>query len=501
MPIDVETLPPLGEAPSEVGAGALLLRLSRDLADRKRLERLTLLHDWYFGRPPLPSVARNAREALREFHCHCRTNLAALIADAPADRQRVRGVRTSADSDSTGDRAAWELYRRMRMPLVAADALRLKYRFGESFILTGPPQEDEPDVPVVTAEDPRYVVAESDPMRPWLLRAGAKIVRDEAAGLDLAYLYRRGRIDVAVHELPRRRGAVASSAPARFNGKDWEWAPELAPSVPAGLMPLVPFRNLDGLGEFEPHLDLLRRINFMILQRLTIAVLQAFRQRALKGAPDKDAKGQQIDYNDIFTADAGAIWLLPETAEMWESKEVDLSGVLESASSDIRQLAAVARTPMHTLMPSGENQSAEGAAYAREGLVFKVEDRNARDEHGLAQVMSNAYLWLGDEDRAKPAALSVIWAPPQRSSLAERASALAQATTGEVPWRTRMIDIGEFDPADVDRMESEREDDALLAQRIALGKAQATALTAGEPASARTVSADSGPGEPEPGPV
>lgn len=474
MAIDVETLPPVGEPPSEAGAGALMARLSTDLYNEKRLGRLDNLDAWYRGEPPLPRVAENAAEAVREFHRHCRTNLAALIADAPADRQRVRGIRTSADEDATGDGEAWNLWRRMRMPVIVADALRLKYRFGESFILCGPPQDDAPDVPVVTAEDPRNVVAERDPMRPWMLRAGLKIVRDDYEGLDKAYLYRPGRIDVAVHEIPRRSGMTpVPDLPSRFNGRDWDWAPDLVPAVPPGLMPLVQLRNLDGLGEFEPHLDLLRRINFMILQRLTVAVFQAFKQRAVKGAPDKDAKGQQIDYSDVFSAAPNAIWLLPETAELWESGQVDMSGILDSVDADIRQLAAASRTPMHMLMPSGENQSAEGAAFAREGLVFKVEDRTSRDEAGLAQVMSAAYAWLGDTRRAEPASLSIIPAPPQRSSLAERASALAQATTGGVPWRTRMIEIGEFDPSQVDLMEAEREDDLLFAQRLAALKAAA----------------------------
>jgi hypothetical protein len=136
-------------------------------------------------------------------------------------------------------------------------------------------------------------------------------------------------------------------------------------------------------------------------------------------------------------------------------------------------LSAASRTPLPMMMPDGANQSAEGAAAAREGLVFKVEDRNDRDEIGLSLAMSAAYRWLGDEERAKPGTLSVIWAPPQRSSLSERANALAQATTGGVPWRTRMIEYGEHDPADVDRMESERDDDLLFAQRLASVKTAA----------------------------
>jgi hypothetical protein len=91
VPIDVTTLPPLGGQPSEEGAGYWMLRLSRQLHEEPRRKRLDLLEDWYKGDPPLPGVTRNAREALQEFHRHCRTNLAALIAEAVRERQRVRG--------------------------------------------------------------------------------------------------------------------------------------------------------------------------------------------------------------------------------------------------------------------------------------------------------------------------------------------------------------------------------------------------------------------------
>jgi hypothetical protein len=82
--------------------------------------------------------------------------------------------------------------------------------------------------------------------------------------------------------------------------------------------------NRNGVGEFEPHLDVLDRINHMILQRMVIATMQAFRQRAIKGdtedMPDKDPEtGEEIDYDDIFAADPGALWRLPKVRDMWES--------------------------------------------------------------------------------------------------------------------------------------------------------------------------------------
>jgi hypothetical protein len=50
--------------------------------------------------------------------------------------------------------------------------------------------------------------------------------------------------------------------------------------------------------EFEPFIPLLDRINQQILQRMTIATIEAFKQRAFKGLPQKDpSTGADIDYD------------------------------------------------------------------------------------------------------------------------------------------------------------------------------------------------------------
>jgi hypothetical protein len=45
------------------------------------------------------------------------------------------------------------------------------------------------------------------------------------------------------------------------------------------------FENEDGQAEFEPHIPLLDRITDGLVQRMTIALAQAFKQRAIKGVP------------------------------------------------------------------------------------------------------------------------------------------------------------------------------------------------------------------------
>lgn len=468
-------------------AGWWLDRLNRDLTSQGRVARFELLDRWYRGDPPLSFVDSTTAEAVRSFHRFTRAPFAALIPEAVRERMRPEGIRTSSDGDSTGDAEAWRIWRRARLSLVQAEVHRLMLRFGVSYALVSP-VDDGTGVPVVTAEDPRWVTAEQDPLQPWRTVSGLKVFRDPIAGKDFAYLYRPGRLDVAW----RDAGKVRSERAPRFSPQGWDWDEDRSRDLPAGLMPLVRFANLDELAEFEPHLDLLGRIDYMVLQRMTIATMQAFKQRAIKGVPDVDPKtGKKINYDEIFTAGPNAIWALPATAELWESGAVDLTGILASVKADVQHLAAVSRTTLSMFAPEGENQSAEGAASAKEGLIFKTEDRIDRVTPCWSAVMQACFLWLAAsaaDEAARDAALQradlngidIIWAPPQRASLAERGSALAQAAAGEVPWRSRMIEFGGFSPERVDDMAVERDDDLLFAQRLATAKA----ATAPQPAGA-----------------
>lgn len=457
-------------------------RLAKRVTDAERLKRLKLLDDWYRGEAPIPGVTQQVQQAFAALMRNSRTNFAELIVSAVQDRLQPRGIRTSTDGDETGDKEAWRIWRRAGLPLLSADVHGSMLRFGEVPIIVGAP-DPVTRVPVFTLEDPRHLVAEAHPEVPSRTVAALKLVRDELAGRDVAYLYRPGRVDVAYRAWDRRVGASRTST-ARFDAKSWDWDddPETGSrDLPDGLMPVVMFRNRDGLAEFESHLDLLQRINTMILQRVVIAVLQAFRQRYAEGLPATDKAGQRIDWNELFAPGPDAFWALPTGAVLKELGQVDLTPILSATREDVKQLAAVTRTPMHMLDPSGENQSAEGAALSREGLVFKTEDRQRRADAPWESAVATSFMWLasaarstGDEQtageqesRADLDGLSIIWAPADRASLSERANALAQSNTGGVPWRSRMIEFGGFAPEQVDRMEPERVDDLLLAQRYA----------------------------------
>jgi hypothetical protein len=227
-------------------------------------------------------------------------------------------------------------------------------------------------------------------------------------------------------------------------------------------VPVVRFKNRRGVGEYEPHLDLLDRIDNEVFRRIGISAYQAFRQRAAIGLPNEDEDGNEIDYAEIFTADPGAMWQLPEGASMWESGTVDLTGLRMAIKDDIIAFAAVTKTPLHYLTPDAAAGSAEGASMMREGLVYRVEDRRRRFEGPLAQVMALCFRLMGDAARADALAIRTLWQPAERFSLSEKASAAAQAVT-TLPNEAILTDVWQYAPSDLPRLKAARAEDLLFA--------------------------------------
>jgi hypothetical protein len=486
MPIDIDT----PQSP-----GWWLNRLQRKLT--AAVPRLTELQARLDGDAPLPESNDTTKLAYRRFRAMARTNYAELIIEAPRERMLPLGFRTAADNTDAGDAEARRVWDEndldVEWPSVAENMLGL----GDGYMMIGDDDDNDLDVPTITSESPFQCTTIHDPVQQRRVRAGLKMFHDEESDEDLAFVMLRadpgnGRstaeLWVAHRSTRRNTGTVT------FTARTWEWDMERTAALPGVRPPIVRFRNKKGIGEFEHHVDLLDRLDHQVYQRMVIATMQAFRQRAVKGLPFfdengdalKDASGQPITlayYEELFVADPGAFWSLPETAEMWESGQVDLTPLSTIDKDDLAKLSAVTRTPLPTLMPGDGADSAEGASFKREGLVFKVQDRIARATAGLKDVMSIAFEIAGDEQRAERSGIEVLWMPPERRSLAERASASAQAGT-DLPWRTKMTEVWQFTPQQIDRMEAERAADALLVPEPPAPPAPIAAAPAAPPAPA-----------------
>lgn len=465
MPIDIDT----PDSP-----GWWLKRCWDKLQHRRK--RIDPLYARYEGKTPMPAELLAAPEPAQRFYRTARTNFAEMIVRAVRYRLRVTGILTAAALDDLGDEEAFAVWVRAGMASEQHDVHRNVLVAGDGYVLCA----EYEGHPAATSEDPRQMVTIHDPVRQASIRAAAKFFRDADIAVDYAYLYRpdpndptRGRRWVAMRE---RKG----TGTPRYFGSAWDWSMEHGgadgESVPVP-MPVVRYRNEEGVGEFERHTDILDRIDHIILQGMVIATLQAFKQRAIKADPqdlpdtDDDPEsptyGQEIDYNEVFLADPGALWKLPQSAEMWESGAVDVGPIDLMATKAIERLSAVTFTPMSMFSAEAANQSATGASLVREGLTTKVEDKHSR--LGESHVLTAALLGrIANVASLKdPVNIRVRWAPAERFGLAEKADAGVKAKASGMPWRTQMRVVWQMEPEDIARMETERMDDAMLLPAIA----------------------------------
>lgn len=460
MSIDAATLLRFPIDPSQLGSPDWwLLQLERSLLAKR--PKLQLLADYANGASPLMDIAETVREAYVNFQRRARTNFAELSVDVMLDRTHVAAIRTGAEGDDFGDQLAWEMWQANQLDADSPALHRAAFTMGEAFAIVG---DVDPMIgaPLVTIEDPRSIAIARDPMRRRQIRSALKVFTDEWTGRDHGYLYMRGEGGQRAVVLRAERAASRGSG-------GWHWLGD--PQVlPFSQVPVVWFPNqldIDGRtfwGEFEKHTDVLDRINTTVLQRLVIAAMQAFRQRVLKGLPVHDKDGNEINYEGLFSADPAALWQVPENVDIWESSITDLSPLLMAARDDIKDFAAVTRTPLPALSPDAANQSAQGSQMIWAGHISKCLDRMESLSESWEQVTALQFLWLGDDARASRRDMEVVWTPPDIPSMSERFDAASKAKAAGVPSSYIMANIVGMTPQEMrryaDEMAAEAEVDA-----------------------------------------
>lgn len=445
------------------------------------LPDLAKLQSYIEGNPPLPQGVESMRTAYKEIQKTARINLAESSVTAVSDRIAVRALRTAAADDFDGDEIAMRVYRENNLDIELADVIENMLGLRNGYMMVGLDPDDETSL-VITGEDPRLVVTIHDPLRQSEARAGLKMFHDADAGMDYAYLFLRGEpiLDDAGNrtgEWTNARRFVAarerktSNGILRFSSSAFSWVEDLGGEEGEELnhrfVPIVRFRNRNGISEFERHTDTLDRINHGILQRMVISLYQAYRLRAVvvdeDDAPEKDENGKEIDYENLLSSDPGAFLKLPLGAKLWEGAQADLTGILKATRDDILFFMEETKTPLPAVSDAVQ-QSAEGAANLKEGNQFKTERTQIRVAASLANVLMIGFLCLEDTERAKRGAIRVDFKPTQRYSLAEKSDAFSK--TKDLPIETRMSEIMQFDPELVQIAKAQLREEALLAEVV-----------------------------------
>ena len=461
--------------PVDQQCGAWLPILTKRLdAARPRIE---LLRSYREGDAPLPELTANTRAGWQKFQRESRTNWADSIITSVADRIVPLGIQVAGSTESDEARRAQHIWRDNRMEIIVPEFVRDGLAYSNSYLLVSSEPSDDGPKAIITAEGPQFVYASTDPLRSWIVRAAVKVWRDDDAKVDYAQVWVVG--GRTTFWRPARSGGRLRM---RTSSRDWQPVEGSFRQI-SGDIPVYPYQNPGGFGDFEQHLDLINRINRGILQRITTTAMQAFRQRALQrkeqqpgyGTKDDDEGDDDVDYTEVFEYAPGALWELPEGWNVWESTYTDITPMLTASKDDLRELAGVTRTPLPMLIPDGANQSAMGATQMASGLYFKARERLAVAKITLAAAMLKAMRVEGVEPSGT---IQILCEDPERVTLTEKYAAAAQAKTAGESWKSIQRNILGRSP---DQIRQDAQDHA--AEQLA---AALLSGSAPQPASART---------------
>lgn len=436
-----------------------LLRLGKRLTDNK--PRFDRLESYWAGNPPMPHGNKRMREAYRRLQRMARTNFGVLIAEAVLERLKVQGFRAGGGSSDEADLKAWEWWQSNGLDADSGLVHRAAVVLSRAYVIVGE-DPDEQGKPLVTVEDPRQVVHESSPTNRRKVIAALKSYWDDVDEVQYAVIY----LPDTIHYFRSAPGVKRDTGAEKLwsiNAWDVDATEDHDGVVdnPLGEVPVTPFTNRpdmagDGLGEFEDVIDILDRINTVILDRLVISAMQAYRQRWAKGVSLTDENGNATD---MFDPGADLLWSVEDAdAVFGEFSPTDLTPIIKSIESDVSFLGAITRTPPHYLLSGIVNASGDALSVAETGLTSKVGERQIELGESWERVYRQVSSWFGGAQVKVDA--EVLWQDPQFRSLTEKASASVQLKSADVPWRTRMRML-DFTPQEIERMEAERMQDAL----------------------------------------
>jgi hypothetical protein len=470
--------------------GWWLKQLQAKIEDRQVRYRELTRYD--IGDHPLPEGDERCRPMFQSFQRKARSNYVSLVIEAVLERLKIVGFRTGADNTDDADKEAWRIWQANRMDARAPLVHRAMLVTSHAYVMVGKSKDPNRAVaPIITPESPRQVAVETDPLDQLTTLAGVKICQDK-------------RLDATVAVLGLPDFIYTFIKPN--TGGDWQLKGDRQPNT-ANVVPFVEFVNrpqLDhadvtilgtgryvrgaighGLSEMASVVDIQDRINDTILNRLVIAKVQAYRQRWVKGIKTEDESGQPIDLPFIPGVDM--LWAVEDIdAQFGDFQVTNLGPIMKAVEADIRDLAAISRTPPHYLLSELSNVSGDALNQSETGLSMKAWERIGTTSDSWEQVMSIAGIHAGHEALSAPDS-ETLWKDPEARTRAELADAAVKERAAGVTWRFAMQRIG-FSPPEIDRMDAERQAEQLMA---AVTAAQAPQNQ--QPIQPNAISADADP--------
>ncbi|MGW6243855.1 phage portal protein [Streptomyces roseolus] len=394
---------------------------------------------YYRGQHPLKYASQEFGKFHGDRYKDFSDNWVQVVADSPVERMTVTGFQASDQTEA--DKELWKVWQVNGLDADSQLGFLGSVVHGRSFVLVwGDPRN--PDMPVVTFEDPGQCVIAYEPGSRRERRAALKRWQD--GGEDFATLY----LPDEVWKFSRPRLSQGDSDTSmQMQAVDEEmkrWTPrnmgaEPNPQVnPLGLVPMVELPNKpvlagDPISDVAGVIAMQDAINLLWAQLFTASDYASFPQRVIMGAerpviPKLNAAGEVIGTQPVdlekFAVDR-VMMFSSKDARIGEWQAANLAmytGLIEVA---VGHLAAQTRTPQHYLVGKMANL-AEGALLAAEtGLVKRTEEKEIWTGQGLREMARLIALARGENAKAEALRSGrVLWADVESRSHAQMADAL-----------------------------------------------------------------------------
>ena len=400
--------------------------LEKRLEDRRG--RTARYEAYYAGQHRLSFATSRFREAFGNLFSAFADNWCQLVVDASVERLHVTGFRFG--DEQQGDDEAWRIWQANDLDGASMLAHTEAVKCGESYLLVSPNDED-PDVPLITVEHPsQVIVAHAPGMRRVRLAALKKWQGDDK------HVYATLYLPNTVYRF-RSREPVRGDLASRI---EWVTRDE-AQNNPLGRVPVVPLYNEPsllggGMSDLAGVIPLQDACNKLISDMLVASEFAAFRQRWATGieTPRDPETGEALPGKD-FLSSVARVWNVEDPEAKFGDFEVtDLGNYVKAIEMIVQHVAAQTRTPPHYLLgQSGAFPSGESLKSTETGLVAKVQRKQVSFSDGYEEAIRLAFLLKGDERRGRAFDAETLWKDPESRTEGEHVDAVLKMASIGVP--------------------------------------------------------------------
>lgn len=439
---------------------------------QKRRPDVETLNGYYRGKQPLRFASEKWKAFHSERYAGFSDNWCAPVADAPAERQHLNGVRSSEATEkmSREENILWSDWLRNEGDQQLSQGLLQSGIASRSFALVYPRDDGDPGL---SWESPSQVIVSYDPERRGHRRAALKTWVDDSSEFSVLYTPQ------SVHKFQRRSpqrssGLILTSSGGGGATAGGKWSHVETVRNAFGVVPIVEFPNrpmLNGepLSDIRGTKAMQDAINLLWAYLFGAADHASFPARVVMGqerpkVPVIDDKGQQVGERNVDLPDLERgrfLWLTGENTKIgqWDSAKLDVfTSVIEIA---IGHIAAQTRTPPHYLSANKglSNLSGDALKAAETGLVKKVEEQQLYYSAAIREVFRLMAVLRGMTGIAKSMSTATVqWANAEMRSDSQRADALIKKRDIGYPMRY-LLELDGLSPTEIDRVMEMRKEE------------------------------------------